>query len=104
VAAEPAISTLAQTVLGALLIIAVLVAVFAIYTLIKVQNARVLDQKEMSDRLEASHTKMMEAFTGFRATLTSLEKTEETSQSVMGAMRDQLVNLAAEIRSCPRRG
>lgn len=102
--AEPAISTLAQTVIGALLIIAVLTAIFAIYILVKVQNARVQDQKEMSDKLEASHAKMVEAFTGFRSTLTSLEKTEESSQTVMGAMRDQLMNLAAEIRHCPHKG
>jgi hypothetical protein len=102
-AAEPAFSTLAQTALGALLIIAVLAAVTAIYVLIRVQNARVQDQKEMSDKLEASHAKMVEAFTGFRSTLTSLEKTEESSQNVMGAMRDQLMNLAAEVRHCQHR-
>jgi len=102
-AAGPAISTLAQTVLGALLIITVLVAVAAIYVLVRVQNDRVKDHKEMSDKLEASHSKMVEAFSAFRSTIVSLEETEKSSRDVMQAMRDKLVELSTVISSCPRR-
>jgi preprotein translocase subunit YajC len=102
-ATEPALTTLAQTVLGALLVITVIVAILAIYVLVRVQNARVQDQKEMSDKLEVTHSKMIDAFSGFQGALTSLEKTESTGQAVMQAMRDQLVNLASKVEACPRR-
>jgi predicted lipoprotein len=102
--AEPALSTLAQTVLGSVLILALLLAVLAVYTLIKIQNARVDDQKEMSGRLEASHAKMLEAFSKFKITIEGLERTEATGQQVLQAVRDQLVALATRIDGCPRRG
>lgn len=102
-AAEPAISTLAQTAIGALLLVAVLVAVVAVIVLVRVQNARVQDHKDMSDKLEASHGKMIEAFGAFRSTIVSLEETEKSSRDVMQAMRDKLVELSTVVSNCPRR-
>ena len=100
---EPALGTVAQTVLGSVLIISLTLAVVVVCVLIRIQNARVADQKEMSSRLEASHTKMVEAFGKFQSTLDGLERTESTGQQVLQAMRDQLVVLTTEIRACPKR-
>jgi preprotein translocase subunit YajC len=101
--AGPAVDTLSQTILGSVLIIILMVAIASVYVLVRVQNARVADQKEMSDKLEAGYAKMVEAFGGFQTALISLEKTEESGRQAMTAMRDQLVELASTIRSCPRK-
>jgi predicted lipoprotein len=103
-AAEPALDVLAQTVLGSVLVVVLIVAVAAIYTLIKVQNARVEDQKEMSERLERTNAKMVDAFSGFQTALTGLEKAEDTSQQAIQFLRDQVVGLSTRIDGCPRRG
>ena len=102
-AVAPVLSTLAQTVLGGLVILAVLVAVGAIYILIKVQNARVADQKEMSDKLERTNFKMIDAFTKFQGTLNNLEKAEGESVTAQYALRDKVMELGNDIKYCPKR-
>lgn len=73
-AVEPAISTLSQTVIGSLLVLSWGITIASVYLLVKVQNSRVADQKEMSARLENTHAKMITAFEGFRGTLETLAK------------------------------
>jgi hypothetical protein len=104
-ASEPALSTLAQTLLGALLIIAVLIALAAIYALFRVQNARVADQKEMIDRLDTANSKMAGVLTKFTNTLGNLEEAEKEDTKATYAMRDEVNRLATKIEYCPvRRG
>ena len=103
-AVAPVLSTLAQTVLGALVVLAMLMAVTAIYMLVRVQNARVADQKEMSDKLEKNYSRSVDAFTRFQNTLENLEKGEAEGTRATYAMRDQVNRLADKIELCPARG
>jgi len=102
-AAAPAIDTLAQTILGSIIVVLTVVCILAIYTLIKVQNARVADQKEMSERVERLHFKMVEAFGGFQTALMNLEKAEDSSQKAVQFLRDQIVAVSSKVEACPKR-
>lgn len=95
--AEPAISTLAQTVMGALLLLSWVITVVAIWQLIKVQNARVQDQKEMSDRLERTNAKMATAFEKFQGAVAALEQAEETGQQAVALLKDQVMTAVSKI-------
>ena len=94
---------LAQTVLGALLILAVIMAIGAIYALIRVQNARVADQKEMSDKLEKTNFKMIDAFTKFQSTLNNLEEAEKEGVKAQYALRDEVTKMGTKMDYCPVR-
>lgn len=90
---KPALSLLESTVLGAVLIIVLGVAITAVVMLIRVQNARVADQKAMNEKSEALTNKMITAFTdmkgaleGLKSTLESLKAAEQETQK---ALRDQ---------------
>lgn len=89
-AVKPALSLLESTVLGAVLILVLAVAITAVVMLIRVQNARVADQKSMNDKSEALTNKMITAFTdmkgaleGLKGTLESLKAAEQETQSVL---------------------
>lgn len=101
--AEPALSTLAQSLIGSLIILSVFVAIASIYLLTKIQNARVDDQKELSGKLETANLKMIVAFEKFQGVLNSLERAEVSSTSAIYSLRDQVVVLGSKIDSCPRR-
>jgi hypothetical protein len=75
---KPALSLLDNTVLGAVLIIVLVICVVAVTALIKVQNARVADQKALSDKSEALMDKMLTAFTEMKGALESLKTTLDT--------------------------
>ena len=95
--AEPALSTLTQSILGALLLLSWIIAAAAIWQLIKVQNARVQDQKEMSDRLERTNAKMSSAFEKFQGAVESLEKAEQTGQQAVSLLKDQVMEVANKV-------
>jgi uncharacterized protein HemX len=76
-AVKPALTTVESTILGALLIVAVITAVGAIILLVRVQNARVLDQKALSDKSEGLMSRMITAFTDMKSTIESLKTTLE---------------------------
>lgn len=89
-AVKPALSLLESTVLGAVLIVVLGVAITAVVMLIRVQNSRVADQKAMNDKSEALTNKMITAFTdmkgaleGLKGTLDSLKAAEQETQSVL---------------------
>lgn len=102
--AGPALSTLTQTIIGSLLVLSWLITIAAVYALIKVQNHRVQDQKDMSVRLETVHSNMVGAFESFKGTLDTLAKAEETSQQASQAFRDQLTYLASKVDMLLMRG
>jgi len=94
---EPALTTLDKTVIGALLVVSWVIACAAIYVLVKVQNARVSDQKEASAKLSTTHDKMVEGFGKFKGTVEQLEKAEQTNQQVLSGLKDQVLVLGNKI-------
>lgn len=94
---QPALSILEKSVIGSVLVVALALCVAAIVVLIKVQNARVSDQKEASERLEKTHNKMVEAFGRFKGTLESLERSEETSQQGLQNLSRDVSGLAGKV-------
>lgn len=104
---KPALSTLESTVLGAGLILAVVVAFAAVIMLVRVQNARVADQKALSDKSEALMNKMITAFTDMRGALESLKSTlenlkdaeQETQKALSSQQRAFELNLLLQGRA-----
>jgi hypothetical protein len=93
-AVKPALTLLDSSVLGAVLVVALVVATGAITALVRVQNARVADQKALSDKSEALMNKMITAFTDMRGTLESLKAvldslkdSEQETQKVLNAQQ-----------------
>lgn len=104
---KPALSLLDNTVLGAVLVVVLVICVGAVVALIKVQNARVADQKALSDKSEALMDKMLTAFTEMKGALESLKTTldtlkaaEQETQRVLGSQQ-QAFNLMAIARGSP---
>ncbi len=100
---EPAISTLAQTIIGALLVVSWAITILALYQLIKVQNARVEDAKANNDKVTALADKMTTAFTGMQTSVENLRRSEESSQQVLGSVKTTLDLLMAlrQLRPTP---
>ena len=96
-AVQPALSLLEKTVIGAVLMVALALMVAAIIALIKVQNARVDDQKEASKRLESTHSKMVDAFGAFKGTLESLERSEDTTQKALQELGRDISSLVGKV-------
>lgn len=92
-AVKPALSLLDQTVLGAVLIVVLAVAITAVVMLIRVQNARVADQKALNDKSEALMNKMITAFTDMKSTMealkSSLENLKGAEQETQSTLRAQ---------------
>lgn len=94
---QPALTLLEKSVIGSVLVLALTGAVAAVILALRVQNARVDDQKEASERLEKTHSKMVEAFGQFKGTLESLEKSEEASQQGIIALGTVVSGLAGKV-------
>lgn len=94
---QPALSVLEKSVIGSVLVIALAGAVAAIILALRVQNARVADQKEASERLEKTHSKMVEAFGKFKGTLDGLQKSGETSQQGLVALSREITGLSGKV-------
>lgn len=94
---QPALSILEKTVIGSVLVISLGLTVASIYALIRVQNARVEDQKDASRRLETTHTKMVDAFSQFRQTLESLERSDDASQKALQLLNRDISQVTSKI-------
>lgn len=86
-AAEPAISTLTQTIIGSLLLLSWIIAGIAIWQLIKVQNARIDDKTEDSKRIEALNLKLVEVFSEFKNSIDNLTKAEKEGQELLKSLK-----------------
>lgn len=105
---------LEKTVIGSLLLLSWALAVLAIVQLIRVQNARVADQKAMNDKSEKLMDKMITAFEEMRGALQGLKEAEEkghrvteavqASMSSMSSRMDLLVLSVGGRRMTPARG
>ena len=92
---QPALSTLEKSVIGAVLIVSLGVAVLAIWKLLKVQDKitevqdqRVEDQKQMSKRVEAITERLITTFSKMENALTNLTQAEKDGQALMQAMKE----------------
>lgn len=90
---KPALTLVESSVLGALLLIAVAVAIGAIAMLVKVQTARVADQKSLSNKSEALTSKMTTAFMEMKGALeslkSSLDSMRETEKDTQKCLESQ---------------
>lgn len=94
---QPALSVLEKSVIGSVLVIALAGAVAAVVLALRVQNARVADQKEASERLEKTHSKMVEAFGKFKGTLETLSKSEDTTQQGLQQLSRDINGLSGKV-------
>lgn len=94
---SPALSTLEKGVLGSLLIISWALATLAIVQLIRVQNARVSDQKEMNKKSEDLMSKMVVAFEGMKGALVGLKDAEEKGQKVTEAVHAAMTSMSSRL-------
>jgi hypothetical protein len=100
---QPALSTLEKSVIGAVLIVALGVAVLAVWKLLKVQeeitkvqNLRVDDQKDMSKRMEAITERLITTFSKMENALTNLTQAEKDGQVLLQAMKNSQDTLILE--------
>lgn len=80
---EPSLGLLEKTVIGSLLILSWAIALLAIIQLIRVQNARVADQKAMNETAIQLTDKMITAFTEMKSAIQELKAAEVDGQEVM---------------------
>lgn len=86
-AVDPALGTLEKSVIGALLVVSWGITLVLIWQLIKVQNARVEDQKVSSAKNEKLVDKMTTAFSEMRNALEGLKHAEESGQQIIQSMK-----------------
>ncbi len=85
--AEPAISTLTQTVIGSLLVLSWIIAGLALWQLIKVQNARIADKDADSKRIEKLNEKLITVFSEFKNSIDNLTAAEKEGQAVLQGLK-----------------
>lgn len=98
-----------DSVFGALLVVAVILLVWLVRRVLAIQDLRVEDQKAMSTRLERSQEKqalliekMTEAFTGVKATLETLNRTQQESSRVTSDLSNNVKGLQNTVDSVIR--
>ncbi len=94
---QPALGVLEKTVIGSLLLLSWALAVLAIVQLIRVQNARVADQKAMNDKSEKLMDKMITAFEGMKGALQGLKEAEEKGHKVMETTQASMNTLSSRM-------
>lgn len=94
---EPAISTVTQTIIGSLLIISWGLAVLSIVQLIRVQNARVADQKAMNEASQELSKQMVKAFEEMKGALVGLKEAEEKGHEVTKAVHSAITNMSSRM-------
>ena len=87
---QPALSILDKTVIGSVLVVSWVITVAAIVLLVRVQNARVMDQKTLSEKSEKLMDKMVTAFADMRGALESLKEAETSGQRATEALKSSI--------------
>lgn len=90
---QPALSVLDKTVIGSVLVISWVITVAAVVTLIKVQNARVADQKALSEKSERLTAKMLTTFGEMKGALESLKEAESSGQKAIESLKSSIDSL-----------
>ena len=104
-----------DSVFGALLLGAVMLLVWLVRRVLAVQDARVADQKQMSERLEKAQDrqgqlieKMTEAFSAFKGSVDSLIQAQESGRNAITELNTSVQQLRTTmdsvIRDAVRRG
>lgn len=98
-----------ESVLGALLVVAVVLLVWLVRRVLAIQDLRVSDQKQMSDRLEKAQEKttqlintMTEAFSTFKVTLEKINQTQELSREAATELSSSVKSLQNTVDSVIR--
>ncbi len=92
-AVQPSLSLLDKTVLGSLLVISWALTIAVVIQLIRVQNARVADQKTLSDKSERLMSKMLIAFSEMKGALESLKEAEKSGEQATIALRTSIESM-----------
>lgn len=97
---QPALSTLAQTILGSIAVVCLAVAGIAVWQLIRVQNARAADQKAFREEYKAlvdQNTKLFDKMTtavsGLREAVAALTEQEKGAQGALAQFKSTLDNV-----------
>ena len=89
----PPLSTLDKTVIGSLLVLSWVLTIALVVQLVRVQNARVEDQKTLSDKSEKLMNKMLTAFSEMKGALESLKEAEQSGQKATEALKVSIDSL-----------
>ena len=104
-AGRSGLSVLESSLLGAIAALCLVVAIFAVWKLNKVQNERVEDQKDMSRRMEALSGQLTGTFAKTHNALDNLTKAEDEGQDLMRQLKssiDTVVRDAVNRPTSPR--
>lgn len=88
--AQPALSTLDKSVIGALLVVSWLITGTLIWQLIKCQNARTQDQKDMREVSDKTTVIIITAVSDMKGSLDKLTTSDEHSRGILSAMKQTL--------------
>lgn len=98
-----------ESVMGALLVVAVALLVWLVKRVLAIQDLRVEDQKKMSERLEKASDKqaalittMTETFTAFKVTLEKLNNTWELNEKATSSLSSSVDKLQNTVDSVVR--
>lgn len=94
-AVEPVLSTLAQTLLGAICLLAVFIAAAAVWKLSRVQDKRAEDATASSKRVEDVTEKMTKAFGEMTKTVDALVRAVENGQR----LQQEQMNLLQQMKN-----
>ena len=96
-AGKSGLSVIASGLLGSIAVLSLLVAIFAVWMLNRVQNERVADQKQLSERMEKASErqeklveKMTSTFSGVKNALENLTQTEKDTQAFLRELKGSM--------------
>lgn len=102
-------SIVKDSVFGALLIVSVVLLIWLVRRVLAIQDLRVQDQKDMSERLEKSQEKtsaliekMTEAFSTFKSAVDKLNQTQELSRDATSELTSTVRSLQGTVDSVVR--
>lgn len=96
-AAEPALSTLAQTSLGALAVVSTAIAVLAVWKLSKTQEKAVERAETASKRMEGLITQMTTAFSTVDKTLSQVSTKQDQALDLLQDILQTLAGMKSSI-------
>ncbi len=101
---EPAVSTLAKTIIGALLVISWVITLICLWVVYKAQEARIADQKAINEKSLALNEKSLQTLNEFKTALEGLRQSDQAGQVIIQGMKssfDLFVSTQAYRRHTP---
>jgi len=95
-ASKAGLSVVESSLLGAIAVLSLLVAIFSVWRLNVVQNLRVEDQRKMSERMEKLTEKLTTTFSEFSNTMTNLNQTEKDGQQLLRELKSSVDSVVLE--------